>query len=130
MERIFPFLHEDVLFIINEYAREHTEKKELCSALFKKYLNINLKQLNIRDKWIHCIDRINFKDLNSFINIIEVSRDSNIKGGEEVYYIKSDYDLECYKDLDIIPMGPKLKIYHYFVNGGRFPPRGSIPTFI
>ena len=38
MEKMFPFLHEDVLYIINEYAREHTEKKELCSAIFNKYL--------------------------------------------------------------------------------------------
>lgn len=130
MERIFPFLHEDVLFIINEYAREHTEKKELCNALFKEYLNRNLNQINISDKWIHWIDGINFRNLNSFINIIQMSRESSIRTGEERYYIKSDYDIECYKDYNRIPMGPKLKIYHYFVNGVRFPPRGSIPAFM
>lgn len=130
MERIFPFLHEDVLYIINEYAREHTEKKELCRELFKKYLNRNLNQININDKWVHWINGINFKDLKTFINIIELSRESIIISGQERYYIKTNEDIECYKDYERIPMGPKLKIYHYFINGIRFPPRGTVPALM
>ena len=30
---MFPFLHEDVLYIINEYAREHTKKRIYMQCL-------------------------------------------------------------------------------------------------
>ena len=69
MEKMFPFLHEDVLYIINEYAREHTEKKELCSAIFNKYLFMSLVKAKIRYRWIVMIKSFAFKNINEFTNL-------------------------------------------------------------
>ena len=119
MERIFPFLHEDVLYIINEYAREHTEKKELFSSLFKSYLEKNLNKINIRNYWIQYILNIKFCDLKTFIHILEISQSMYINTHIE-YYVRNESYIDLYKEYNKIPMGPKLKIYHYFINNVRF----------
>ena len=106
------------------------KKGYICNALFKKYLHKSLIQVNINDRWVHWINGINFKDLKTFINIIELSRESIIRTGQERYYIKTNEDIECYKDYERVPMGPKIKIYHYFVHGVRFPPKGTIPALM
>ena len=130
MEKIFDFLHEDVLYIINEYAKENSNKQALCNEIFTRFLAINLVKVNIRYQWVLHVSSMNFKNLNHFLEFLEIACAdfSDVNGNgipiaiEEnnrlVYYSKETIDMlvEYYK----IPMGPRLKIYHYFVKNYRF----------
>ena len=130
MEKIFPFLHEDVLFIINEYAIENLNKNKLCSEIFNEFLTINLMKVNIRYQWVLLIISMNFKNINQFLELLEIAKSDFIdvnnngipvameEGNRIIYYSKEIIDklVEYYK----IPIGPRLKIYYYFVKNRRF----------
>tara|TARA_B100000003_G_scaffold208753_1_gene230213 strand:- start:4542 stop:4979 length:438 start_codon:yes stop_codon:yes gene_type:complete len=116
MEKMFPFLHEDVLYIINEYAREHTEKKELCSAIFNKYLFMSLVKAKIRYRWIVMIKSFAFKNINEFTNFIEIASHNFHDRIDDYNPIIVNKVLEYYR----IPIGPRIKIYYYFIHNHRF----------
>ncbi len=123
MEQIYHplgFLCEDILYIINEFARENTQKKELCQEIFNRFLSINLINTKIRFKWIILIISIEFKNINEFLNFLEITRlhDFEDRGNRLVYYDENTVKklVQYYK----IPLGPRLKIYNYFINNYRF----------
>jgi hypothetical protein len=119
MEQIYPFLHEDILYIINEYARENTKKKELCQEIFSEFLSINLMKVKIRVQWITLITSIGFKNINEFLNFLEIARtDFEDRGNRLVYYDENTVKklVQYYK----VPLGPRVKVYHYFINNYRF----------
>ena len=64
MEKIFPFLHEDLLFEINKYSLENNKSTELCNEIFFEYLTKNLIKLKIRFNWIYVIINMKFKNIN------------------------------------------------------------------
>ena len=122
MERIYPFLHEDVLFIINEYAIERTEKKALHEELFKTFLERNLIKLNIRDAWVHWLLGMNFENMETFIHILEVYHSDYLNRN---YYIqnlhaRNEKEVSLFHDYGRVPLGPRLKLYHYFINDLRY----------
>ena len=130
MERIFPFLHEDVLYLINDYAKDNINKKELCNEIFSEFLALNLMKVNIRYQWVLLVISMNFKNINQFLEFLEIANsdfsDINNNGipialeenNRIIYYSKDTINklVEYYK----IPIGPRLKIYHYFVKNYRF----------
>ena len=119
MEQIYPFLCEDILYIINEFARENTKKKELCEEIFNKFLSTNLLKVKIRHQWIKLIIYIGFKNISEFLTFLQIAE--SVFGDREnrlVYYDENTVKklVEYYK----VPLGPRLKVYHYFVNDYRF----------
>tara|TARA_X000000368_G_scaffold64865_1_gene46277 strand:- start:13899 stop:14297 length:399 start_codon:yes stop_codon:yes gene_type:complete len=121
MERIFPFLHEDVLFLINEFAIEKTEKKELHEDLFNIFLKRNLSKMNIRDAWIHWLIGMDFKDMKTFIHILELSHSEYLNRSYRLHSCaRNEKEIILFQDYNRIPLGPRLKLYHYFINGLRY----------
>lgn len=122
MEQIYHpigFLCEDILYIINEFARENTKKKELCDEIFDEFLLTNLLKVKIRYQWIQLIVSIGFKNINEFLTFLEIAAsDFEDRGNRLVYYDENTVKklVEYYK----VPLGPRLKVYHYFVNNYRF----------
>lgn len=125
MEKIFPFLSEDVLFLIHEFALERTEKKELNKEILNHYLKKKLLELSLNNRSVNKVLSIEFKDYNEFINIVISS----------VYMDVDTYDFECtvpennYILYKTIPFGTRLKIYHYFINNSKFNTRFAMDLY-
>tara|TARA_Y100000816_G_C26102366_1_gene584628 strand:+ start:1970 stop:2377 length:408 start_codon:yes stop_codon:yes gene_type:complete len=134
MEKIFPFLYEDVLYKINEYTLHNEKKKELCEEIFFEYLCKNLIKLNIRFNWIIVIINMHFKNMNEFIDFLDLYYKIhyeytfiNINNDIISFNINGMYtsDTTVYFDKNIanklkefydLPLGPRIKIYHGFIN--------------
>ena len=127
MERMFPFLHEDVLFLINEFAIEKTEKKELHEDIFNVFLKRNLSNINIRDAWIHWLIGMNFQDMKTFIHILEVSHYEYLNISNSFHFCtRNEKEIILFQDYNRIPLGPRLKVYHYFINDLRYQVYGMV----
>ena len=133
MEQIFPFLHEDVLYKINEYARDKSLTKELCHEIFCESLSSNLLKLQIRFHWVYHIININFDNMNDFLNILRISHKTFNYNNDIISFlpegIEGDNNRIIYYDINTvhklqeiykIPLGPRIKLYHYFINNIRF----------
>lgn len=133
MEQIFPFLHEDILYKINEYARDKSLTKELCQEIFDEVLTSHLFKLQIRMHWVFYILNINFHDMNDFLNILQISHKTFYYNNEIISFLPQGvegdnnriihYDINTINKLQEmykIPLGPRIKLYHYFINNIRF----------
>jgi len=109
MERIFPFLFDDVLFIIHEYALKRTEKKELNNEIFDNYLKKHIFKLSLSKRSLDKLISIKFKNYNEFNNIVNYGYIDVINNSE----LLLENNCILYKTL---PLGPRVKMYHCFVN--------------
>lgn len=119
MEKLYPFLYEDILYIIIEFSRENTKKKELCQEIFNEYLLLNLLKVKIRYQWVKLILSIGFKNINEFLTFLEITGTDFEDRANRLFYndeSKVNKMIEYYK----IPFGPRVKIYHYFINNRRY----------
>ena len=138
MEKIFPFLYEDLLFKINEYSLENKKSKELCDEIFFEYLTKNLIKLKIRFQWIYIIINMKFKNINDFYDFlhlyhkvnyeytfVDINNDiisfniNNMDNDETTIYFDKETALKL-KEFYDIPLGPRVKIYHHFINNFNF----------
>ena len=125
---MYPFLHEDVLYLINEFARENKAQKPLCHEVFTTYLSNKLLETNIRYHWLNHILSIGFESMNDFKQIVNLSHrtfhfnndiitfnTTSIEGDSDriIYYDEiTTYKL---KKMYEIPLGPRMKLYQKFV---------------
>ena len=128
MESIFPFLHEDVLYLINEFAREKSDQKLLCREVFNNYLFNKLNETNIRYHWLTHILSIGFDSMNDFKEIVNLSHrtfqfnndiitfnTTSIEGDSDRIIYYDEITTHKLKKMYEIPLGPRMKLYQKFV---------------
>ena len=77
---------------------------------------MSLVKAKIRYRWIVMIKSLAFKNINEFINFIQIASHDFHDRIEEYNPIIVEKVLEYYR----VPVGPRIKIYHYFVHNHRF----------